>query len=469
MTHRKPIRKPYKQIAIKQRFCALLWSLIERGDSRKMREQIGVTTGKSIGGLIIAVLISCAISASVCPEALAATMWSKTYGGPGDEMGVGDIVQTSDGGYAILGNTTSFGAGGSDFWLIKTDADGNMQWNKTYGGALDDCALSMCQTGDGGYALAGKTNSSGAGAHDFWLVKTDAAGNMLWNKTYGGTDSESAAAVVQTSDGGYAVVGNTRFGVSDGDAWLVKTDAVGNMLWNKTYGGTGLETVHILLQAGSGFAIAGYTNSYGAGGQDAWLVKTDANGNMQWNKTYGGANTEYAFSLVATPDGGYAMGGYSASFGGFNAYIVKTDASGTKQWEQTYSTGGFDIGLYLIRTTDGGYALAGWNYLNGQDFVLFKTDANGNMQWSKSYGGTGLDNCFLLLQATDGGYVLAGHTNSFDAGGTDIWVVKTDALGVVPENFTIGVMLILSAVAVIVGRRCFRRRPRFESCGLEKT
>ncbi len=166
------------------------------------------------------------------------TYWNKTYGGAGDDEAA-NVIQTSDGGYAIIGSENSFGAGSYDGWLVKTDSAGVMQWNKTYGGTGDDEASSIVQTSDGGYAIAGYTNTASAsGNFHGWLVKTDASGNMLWNKTYGGTDIEYLYSVAQTNDGGYALAGaTTSFGAGGTDFWLVKTDSEGNMLWEQTYGG----------------------------------------------------------------------------------------------------------------------------------------------------------------------------------------------------------------------------------------
>jgi predicted secreted protein len=231
-------------------------------------------------GLIIAILVSCAVSAAVCPCARAATMWSKTYGGTDTDTGAGEIIQTSDGGYAISGDTASFGAGGTDYWLIKTDAAGNMQWNKTYGGLLDESDSAMCQTSDGGYALAGYTKSFGAGDLNFWLVKTDALGNMQWNQTYGGTGTDYGFSMVQTTDGGYAIIGYTSsFGAGGNDAWLVKTDAAGNMQWNQIYGGASNDAGWSLTQTiDGGYAIAGNTESFGAGGRDFYFAKTNESG-----------------------------------------------------------------------------------------------------------------------------------------------------------------------------------------------
>jgi hypothetical protein len=405
-------------------------------------------------GLIIVILVSFAFSVAVCPCACAASMWSKTYGGAGDDTARGETIQTSDGGYAILGETKSFGAGGSDFWLFKTDVDGDMQWNKTYGGALDEVSGDMYQTTDGGYALAGTTYSFGAGGEDFWLVKTGADGGAYWAKTYGGTGDERAYVMVQTSDGGYALAGYTdSFGAGNLDFYLVKTDAAGNMEWSKTYGGTGMDLAYTMIRTGDGgYALAGYTDSFGAGSNDTWLVKTDASGTMQWNKTYGGTGADGAIDIIESSDGGYVLTGYTGSFGGvFLVYLVKTDASGNMQLEAAYGATFLEVGIHVIQTADGGYAMAGYNYANGQDFILIKTDADGTLEWETTYGGTGFETAYALLQASDGGYVLTGSTGSYGAGGTDIWLVKTDELGVVPEYSSLLIpALVLTATAFII-------------------
>jgi predicted secreted protein len=398
------------------------------------------------------------------PMASAAGMWSKTYGGAGNDTGDGDIIQTSDGGYVISGSTASFGAGGADYWLIKTDADGNMQWNKTYGGSLAESDAAMCQTSDGGYALVGDTRSFGAGGQDLWLVKTDAAGNMEWNRTYGGTGNDLGINVVQTSDGGYAVAGYTSsFGAGGSDFWLIKTDAAGNMQWNRTYGGSGTDFCFNVVQTSDGgYVVAGPTTSFGAGGMDVWLVKTDAAGNMQWNQTHGGTGMDYMDQMIPTVGGGYAIAGFTTSFGagGQDVWLVKTDAVGNMEWNRTYGGTRNDNGFHLTQTVEGGYAIIGSTNsfgAGGNDFWLIKTDVAGNMEWNQTYGGSGTDDGRSLIQTIDG-YALAGNTNSFGAGGTDFYVVKTDALGAVPEGLTIGVMMLLSTVAVIVSIRYFRKR-----------
>jgi len=357
--------------------------------------------------------------------------WNKTYGGTYDDWRA-CAVQTADQGYALTGYSRSFGAGDFDAWLVKTDANGNAQWNKTYGGTSDDRAFSLVQTVDGGYALAGYTMSFGAGLTDAWLVKIDANGIAQWNKTYGTGYSDDAICVVQTDEGGYALAGLTySYGSGLCDFWLVKTDANGIAQWNKTYGGASDDRAFSLVQTvDGGYALTGWTYSFGAGESDAWLVKTDTNGNAQWNKTYGGIDFDEVWSVIQTVDGGYALAGTAESFGagGDDFWLVKTDANGIAQWNKTYGTAYVDEAYCVVQTVDGGYALAGYTESFGGhgDFWLVKTDTNGNAKWNKTYGGTSRDWAFSVVQTVDGGYALAGYTMSFGAGGLDFWLVKTD-------------------------------------------
>jgi hypothetical protein len=361
--------------------------------------------------------------------------WSQTYGGSSDDYAY-SLVQTSDGGYALAGLTDSSGAGGFDFYLVKTDSAGNMNWSKTYGGSSDDYAYSLVQTSDRGCALAGYTSSFGAGYYDFYLVKTDASGSLQWSKTYGGSGDEEAYSLVLTSDGGYVLAGYTTSSIGGGrDSWLVKTDASGTMQWNKTYGAAGDNEAHSVIQTSDGgYALAGYTDSTGAGGADFYLVKTDPAGNMQWNRTYGGVGDDEAYSLIQTSDGGYALAGYttSSSAGVYNFWLVKTDANGNVKWSQTYGTIGDNEAYSLVQTGDGGYALAGYTDASGAggyDFWLVETNSSGNVQWSQTYGGSSDDYAYSMVKTSDGGYALAGYTDSSGAGGFDFYLVKTDSFG----------------------------------------
>ena len=362
--------------------------------------------------------------------------WSKVYGWAGDDVPDGNIIQTSDSGYLISGRTTSFGAGSYDAWLVKTDAFGNVEWNKTYGGPLDDRVQDMCKTSDGGFVLGCLTNSFGAGSADFWLIKVNTTGNVQWNKTYGGVGSETPITIMQTTDGGYAMVGNTNSSGAGGtDFWLVKTNASGDMQWNKTFGGTSNENGYCVVQAGDGgYAVLGFGNSFGAGGNDAWLVKTDPAGNMVWNKTYGGASGDQAYTIVQTTDGGYAVTGLTTSFGasGYDAWLFKTDATGNLQWNKIYGGPANDYGLHLLQSVDGGYLIGGPTSsfgAGGRDAWLIKTDASGNTLWNKTYGGVNVDMTWSIAQTIDGGFIAAGSTESFGLGTvgvSDMLLIKTD-------------------------------------------
>ena len=363
--------------------------------------------------------------------------WTKVYGWPeGSDVPDGNIVQTSDGGYMISGRTSSVGAGSFDAWLVKVDAFGNIEWNKTYGGPLDDRVQDMCKTSDGGFALGCLTNSFGAGGADFWLIKVNATGSVQWNTTYGGAGSDTPFWITQTSDGGYAMLGNTNSSGAGGlDFWLVKTNATGDMQWNKTYGGNLNDAGYqIVKTSDGGYAMIGVTVSFGAGGNDVWLVKADAAGTMQWNRTYGRNLTDSGMAVAQTTDGGYAIAAITNSFGagGNDAWLIKTDATGTMQWNKTYGGTGTDYALHMLQTVDGGYTISGYTASFGagaSDAWLIKTDASGNMLWNKTYGGANTEAAWSIAQTNDGGYIIAGGTHSFGFGTTnysDMFLLKTD-------------------------------------------
>jgi hypothetical protein len=449
--------------------------LLNRGENEgeKMKGKIGATTGKFIAAVMTVILMSCVVLAAVCPCARAATGWSLTYGGPKDEAGddiFPNVLQTSDGGFLITGNTHSYGVGGgSAAYLVKTDANGNMEWNKTYGGTGNESAAGICKTSDGGYAIAATTNSYGAGGFDGWLLKIDSNGNPQWNKTYGGTKNDVLYGVSQTADGGYALCGYTAsFGAGGNDVWVVKTDAAGNMQWNKTFGGTGGDLgTDLILTADGGYAVVARSGSVqvtGGNTTEAWLIKLDASGNMLWNQTYGVGTGSWAMGGIQTADGGYAIAGEAVFTGGGKAWLIKTGSSGNMQWNMSY--GGIGYGFAVVQTDDGGYALAGFTTSSGaggQDGWLIRTDSSGNALWNTTYGGPGGDIFSSIIRASDGGFAMAGYTNSFGAGGYDLWLVKTDAAGVVPEGLTIGIMLTLSTIAVMVSMRYFRKRQIIEN------
>ena len=372
------------------------------------------------------------------------SMFQHTYGGSELDCAY-SMVQTLDGGFALVGETDSFGAGSDNMWLVKTDASGVMIWNQIYyDGTGHDEIYDLVQTLDGGFVLVGEMDSFGAGGKDMWLVKTDASGVMIWNHTYGGVGDEQGTAIIQTVDGGYALVGSTSSFGDGCDIWLVKTDANGVMIWNQAYGGTGHDEAHDLVQTiDGGYALAGYTSSFGAVRTESfgvrttnmWLVKTDASGVIIWNQTYGNSDWDSAHSLVQTLDGGFTLVGETRS----DVYLVKTNINGVKIWHQTYGGPGCDEARSLIQTLDGGFALVGETDsfgAGGRDMWLVKTDVSGNMTWHQTYGGIENDQGDALVQTIDGGFALAGYTESFGAGDRDMWLVKTDTNGTIQSSLS---------------------------------
>jgi PGF-CTERM protein len=359
--------------------------------------------------------------------------WNKTFGGIDYDV-AHSVQQTSDSGYIVAGFTRSYGAGESDFWLVKTDSKGNEQWNKTLGGHDLEGARSVQQTSDGGYIIAGLFRSRvDLDYSDFLLVKTDSNGNEQWNKTFGGVyEPDFARQVQQSSDGGYIIVGITRsYGAGWFDLWLIKTDSKGNEQWNKTFGGNGSDAALSVQQTSDGgYIIGGHTFSYGAGDSDLWLVKTDSNANEQWNKTFGGTDYDVAHSVQQTSDGGYILAGETRSYSAdeHDFWLVKTDSKGNEQWNRTFGGNGTNA-WSVQQTSDGGYILAGntlWYRTGRSDFWLAKTDSKGNEQWNKTFGGTGSNVAYSVQQTSDSGYIIAGKTDSFGAGDFDFWLIKIE-------------------------------------------
>ncbi len=391
---------------------------------------------------LIAAVVMCILLATLptrlnTHSALAADppglVWSRTLGGPDDDIGC-SVRLTADGGYVVAGQTWSAATGSNDVLIVKTDALGIEQWRKTFDRFLsDDLANSVWETADGGYVIVGSSDSHITPA-DAWLIKLDSSGEKQWDKTFGGSGVDAGMFVQQTADGGYVMAGSTWSAVTASyDSWLVKTDASGSKQWEKTFGGSGPDDTYSVQQTtDGGYVLAGRTGSSGAGGYDLWLVKTDASGDRQWDKTFGGPGFDVAYSVQQTADGGYVVAGDTcpahSPMGAF--WLIKTDASGNKQWDRTFGGPELDSCGSVRQTADGGYVLAGGtrSYGAGKDDVwLIKTDASGDEQWEKTFGGTGDDYGAAVQQTAEGAYVVAGFTDSYGAGGTDIYLIKTTA------------------------------------------
>ena len=348
--------------------------------------------------------------------------WNATFGGVDWDFGR-SMIETGEGGFALAGSTYSFGSGSSDMWLVNTDANGKAEWNQTFGGSNIENAYSIIQTVDGGFALAGNTLSYGAGNSDMWLVKTGTNGQAEWNQTFGGIDDDQASSILQTADGGYILAGKTG-SISNSDILIVKTDINGTEEWNRSFGGDGIDYSNSIIQTvDGGFAIGGTSSTTI---RDFWLIKINASGHMEWNQTYGGMMDEQAGAMIQTSDGGYALVGYTQSYSGSaDFWLVKTDLSGQVEWNQTYEGTGVDFAYAVTQTSDGGYALAGNSESFGdKDIRLVKTDNNGQLEWNQIFGGTSGESASSVILTADGGYVLAGHTSSYGVGNADFWMIK---------------------------------------------
>jgi len=351
--------------------------------------------------------------------------------------GARSVQQTTDGGYIMTGYKD--GTSGFEVYLHKTNASGNLQWQRTFGKKAYNTGYSAQQTADGGYIIVGLTADNAAiwdsFTADIYLIKTDALGNKQWEKTFGGKTKiyvkemcDIGHSVRQTTDGGYIIAGDTNtteddtgFGYVYDAVFLIKTDALGNKEWEKTFGGAETKTWDmgrsVQQTKDGGYIIAGSKNSGYAEGKGTWdvyLIKTDNLGNKQWEKTYGGTDHELGMSCQQTTDGGYIITGFVLLSEGYRpkVYLVKTDASGTELWEKTFAGEGNAIGSSVQQTKDGGYIIGGGTgvgfYANA---YLIKTDAEGNAQWENTFAGGntgGYSSPSSAKQTTDGGYIIAG-------------------------------------------------------------
>ncbi len=268
-------------------------------------------------------------------------LWSKTYGGI-DFESINAAQITMDGGYILTGTSLSFDAvDGRTVYLIRTDPNGDTLWTRTYGGIFGSQSLDIIQTSDSGFAIAGQIDVSGTNILDVLLMRIDADGNLLWTKSYGGSENDYGASLINTNDGGFLITGSTKSFdplSNDDDLYLIKTNANGDLMWSRTYGGGGYDVGSSVVQTTDGGYIAGgITESFGAGARDVYVLKTDANGNLLWSKAFGGAMMDQGVDVIACNDNGILMSGLSNSFGisSNGIYLVKMDSLGSSGCNET--------------------------------------------------------------------------------------------------------------------------------------
>ena len=365
------------------------------------------------------------------------TIWTRTYGGSGDDW-ASSVSETSDGGFIIAGSTTSFGAGQRDVYIIKTNFIGDTLWTRTYGGENGDRATSVQQTSDGEFMITGFTYSYGAGSSDLYLLKTDSNGDSLWTRTYGGEDPDGGAMVQQTADGGYIILGHTEsFGNGYRDIWLLKTDENGDTLWTRTFGGAHLDMEGSVQQTtDEGYIIVGRTDIIPSM-TFIYLIKTDANGGRLWSRIFWCGDGVFARAVEQTPDGGYIIGVSSFSYSDYDwdICLLKTYSNGDSAWAGIYGGAEWDQVFSVELTSDGGYMVAGYTESFGagsEDVYIIKTDSRGREAWSAVYGGGSADVCYSAHQTSDEGYALAGATISFGEGNGDVWLIRMDSETMIP-------------------------------------
>jgi hypothetical protein len=398
------------------------------GRLRGERQQFGgfaQPARRSVGRALLALLLPAVLAAQVSFE--------RTFGGAADDFGQSALA--CSGGYLVCGWTYSFGSGDANQYLVRTNDLGDTVWTRTYGAqSVEDNGLQVEPTFDTGFVVVGYSISSGRA--NMTLTKIDARGDSLWAREYGGSLDDMAYAVDQAPDSGFIVAGGTySFGAGRPNIYAVRTDAQGDTLWTKTYGGAGEDyAFSVAATRDSGFMVCGWTRSYGVGMADIYLIKTDARGDTEWTRTYGGAEDDYGHAVRQTADGGYIIAGSTLSFGAGLAdfYLVRINPSGDTLWTRTYGGDSSDLGHSVELTEDGGFIMAGQTSSFGAgnwDAWLVKTDSLGDTLWTQTVGDTGDDRCYSVQKTSDRGYIVAGSTGSTGAGGFDAWLVKTDSAG----------------------------------------
>lgn len=413
--------------------------------------------------------------------------WQKSLGGSYSDNAK-SIIQTTDGGYIVAGQTKSDDGDVSgnhsyykwDYWIVKMDSVGTLQWQKCLGGSGHDYAQCIRQTFDGGYIVAGYTASNDGdvsgnhGGSDYWVVKLDSLGVLQWQKCLGGSSSERAYSIQQTSDTGYIIAGDANSlngDVSGGhgypDYWIVKLNSIGELQWQKCLGGSYYDYAKSIQQTTDlGYIIAGYTasndgdvsgnNGYGTS-MDYWIVKIDSIGTLQWQKCLGGTNDEHAYSIQQTNDEGFIIAGSTRSsngdvsgrHGSEDYWIVKLDSVGELQWQKCLGGTMVDEAHSIQQTADTGYIIVGETYSNNydvsgnhgmNDYWIVKLDSVGVLQWQKCLGGTVGDEANSVQQTTDGGYIIAGWSGSNDNdvsgnhGAADYWIVKLPEVVIITQT-----------------------------------
>ena len=380
-------------------------------------------------------------------------VWERTYGGVGDDRAF-FAANVADG-FVVVGSSTSFQQDKTVAWVLKLDYEGNALWNQTFfEGAGSEFRFILCL--DSGFLLVGNVFLP-SGDTDGYVVRVDDEGKMSWNITLGGEKVDKLFSAVETQEG-FVLAGLTYSFGDDSEVWVAKIDVNGNEVWSKTYGGA-MEDAGRAIAAteDNQYVVAGYTNSMGNGDYDFLLLKIDASGNMVWNKTYGGAQSDKAYATAETAGGCVVVGDTrSKGEGESDAWIIKVDVNGNLAWDKAVGGGGFDMPTCIAVSSHQGYLVGGFTFSFGngeRDFWLFKVDDSGNVLWSCTVGRSEFEEAYSVLEVAENEFVMAGWTNSIGKGHYDFYVVEinveNDGDWLSAYNFIVSA-LILSAIVIVV-------------------
>lgn len=387
---------------------------------------------------------ACCLLFSLCGLSQAPSRFYTRFGGSGYDYGY-DIKQTLDGGYIIVGSTSSFGHGNTDVYLVKLDSMGVKTWESTFGNYNNDIGKSVVQLPDSSYVMLGYTNSNGFGGYDMYLVKADKSGSLLWEHTFGGSDWDFGYSLKATSDGGFILCGTTySFGRGQADGYLIKTNASGVLQWNKTYGGAQDDEFKSVIQTSDGgYALAGYTKSYNDANGDAWIFKLNAAGDSVWCQFHGGPQEDFANDVIEHTTGEFYMAGATASFGlgQLDAYALKLTSTGTLIWHQEDGHAGSDeqfhnVVVPLFNSTFSAYSETDNLPAFGIHPKLFILNAASYYYNATGYGDVEADEIFRMITTKDKGFACVGYTYGFNAEVVDVFFIKTDSTLLNSPNVT---------------------------------
>ena len=375
-------------------------------------------------------VVSCSKKQSTEPEEPSGgeIIWEKFFGGSELDEGF-DVKETPDGGFIIVGYTYSFGAGGSDVYIVKTDGDGNEQWSKTYGDVYDDEAQSVVVTSDNGYVVVGTKRVSEYDT-DIYILRLNTGGDTIWTRTYGSMVWDHAYDVEVTSDGNYVLAGSYTIAYNFRDVCLLKFDDNGDTLWLKTYGTSNFEYGYSVIQTSDGgYAITGYRNISGTGNYYIYILRTDSNGDTLWTKIHGDTDDDEGYEILEEPGGGFTIVGQWETDGNIDVCLLKTDDDGNEVLKRSYGGSVGDHGHSIQHTANGGYIIAGRSFSYGEgngDIYLIRTDGNGDLAWTGTYGGSGYDCAFSICPTSDGKYVVVGYKDQRPSSSYDVWMLKVE-------------------------------------------